>query len=116
MHDYWNDPPDPPDAPPCIMEGCPGEPTLTGDEVWKCECGASWAFVHPIEPDLPDDQPEEPIEEYHPPIKVYCPTCKVWTDEGRHKSIDVGEGLFGEDQLTFECCECKKVSTSPRVG
>ena len=115
MHDYWNDPPEEPDAPACIREGCDEEPTLTADDVWKCECGATWAYVPEIEPDEPDE-PEEEVEPYQRPIEVYCSTCKEWTDESRHKFVDISEGMIGEDRLTFECVKCKQESTSSRVA
>ena len=115
MQDYWNDPPEEPDAPACIRKGCEEEPTLNENDMWVCECGKSWAFVQPIEPD-PPDEPDEPVEAYKSPIKIYCSTCKAWTDEANHKFIDIAEGMFGEDRMTFECSECRQVSTSSRVG
>lgn len=48
-------------------------------------------------------------------IKVYCTKCKDWIDEKLVEFVNIEEGMFGEDRLTFVCPHCKKQSTSVRM-
>jgi endogenous inhibitor of DNA gyrase (YacG/DUF329 family) len=52
---------------------------------------------------------------YQKVITVRCSKCG-WMDEKAVKFINIEEGNWGQDILTFECPTCKKVMKSNRHG
>lgn len=55
-------------------------------------------------------------QQYKKKIQVYCKHCKMWVNEDTVETLDISEGMQGEDLLTFKCSDCGQTSTSRRYG
>jgi len=50
--------------------------------------------------------------------KMMCirDSCKMWVNEEKVETLNIEEGMQGEDKLTFRCPDCGQKSISRRYG
>ena len=46
------------------------------------------------------------------PMQVYCGKCKKWIDTDSTEFVNIQEGIFGQDIMTFICPTCKSEQES----
>ena len=89
MNDYHLDPPDFPDPPQCLAEGCSGSGDFarlsadTNYDIFTCdECGREWSIPHPCEwsyeSEATDAMHTEMCDEFQPDSDPLCPHGNIW--------------------------------------
>jgi len=89
VNDWYNDPPEYPEPPPCPQDGCDGCGELvtlyaadgSSGDCWQCDvCGRRWPFVP--EPDPGPEDYDTPNDFEPPPVPEHCPHGRDWGECG----------------------------------